>query len=228
MVTARPTRILRLSYPLRVDDPLPPAIPPLQVTPKYRLAAGDDANVFIFTMANHSGTHVDAPRHVEADGLPITAFAPDDFYFARPVVVDLPLPDGALVRPEDLAPHADRIRSADLLLLRFGYGPVRFGAPGRYRDQCPGFGVAGATYLREQFPSLHAIGLDVPSFSCIRYLDQTMRAHNVVLGGKDRKFLILEDLDLDQDLSVVNEVWVAPLLVEGTDSAPCTVYGVSR
>jgi arylformamidase len=148
MATSRPTRILALSYPLRVDDPLPPAIPPLRLAPKYSLAAGDDANVFIITMANHSGTHVDAPRHVEARGLPITAFEPSDFYFGRPVVVDLPLPDGVVVRPEDLAPHAAAIRSADLLLVRFGYGSVRSRAPGRYRDRCPGFGVEGASYLR--------------------------------------------------------------------------------
>jgi kynurenine formamidase len=220
------TTIVRLSHLLRVDDPLPPAIPPLQVAPKMSLAAGDDANVYILTLANHSGTHADAPRHVEADGLPITAFAPHEFHFTRPVVVDLPLPDGAVVGPRDLAPHAAAIAQADLLLLRFGYGPVRSREPARYRDQCPGFGVEGAAYLREQFPELRAIGMDVPSFSCIRYLDETMRAHNVVLGGSGRRFLIIEDLNLDQDLSGLSEVWVAPLLVDGTDSAPCTVFGV--
>lgn len=222
----RPSKILRLSYPLRLGDPLPPAIPPLQISSKYSLAAGDDANVFIITFANHSGTHVDAPQHVEAVGLPITAFEPHEFHFVHPVVVDLPLPEGAIVLPEQLASHAEQIRQADLLLLRFGYGMVRSEAPGRYRDQCPGFGVASATYLREQFPGLRAIGMDVPSFSCIRFLNDTMRAHNVVLTGEGRKFLIIEDLNLDQDLRGLSEVWVAPLLVEGTDSAPCTVYGV--
>jgi len=227
-MNARPAKILRLSYPLCLNDPLPPAIPPLQLARKYSLDAGDDANVFIITMANHSGSHVDAPRHVEAVGLPITAFEPSDFYFAKPAVIDLPLPDSTVVRPKDLIPHASTIRSADLLLLRFGYGPVRTQAPSRYRDQCPGFGVASATYLREQFPDLRAVGMDVPSFSCIHYLNETMRAHNVILGGEGRKFLIIEDLNLDQDLGDLREVWVAPLLVEGTDSAPCTVYGVLR
>jgi len=228
MATSRPTRILALSYPLRVDDPLPPAIPPLRLAPKYSLAAGDDANVFIITMANHSGTHVDAPRHVEATGLPITAFEPSDFYFEQTVVVDLPLPDGMVVRPEDLTPHAAAIRSADLLLVRFGYGAVRSRAPARYRDQCPGFGVESASYLREHFPGLRAVGMDVPSFACIKYLDETMRAHNVVLSGEGRKFLIVEDLNLDQDLRGLTEVWIGPLLVEGTDSAPCAVFGVVR
>ncbi len=227
-MTMRLANILRLSYPLRLNDPLPPAIPPLQLARKYSLDAGDDANVFIITMANHSGTHVDAPRHVEATGLPITAFAPSDFYFDRPAIIDLHLSDGEVVQPEHLVPHANTIRSADLLLIRFGYGPVRSQAPSRYRDQCPGFGVASATYLREQFPQLRAVGMDVPSFSCIKYLSETMRAHNVVLGGEGRKFLIIEDLNLDQDLSDLREVWVAPLLVEGTDSAPCTVYGIAR
>jgi len=82
--------------------------------------------------------------------------------------------------------------------------------------------------LRASFPDLRAVGMDVPSFSCIRHLDETMRAHNVVLGGEGRRFLIVEDMDLDQDLSGLAEVWLAPLLVDGTDSGPCTVFGVVR
>ncbi len=228
MSLGQAARVLRLSYTMRADDPLPPAIPPLGVAPMMSLADGDDANVYILTLANHAGTHVDAPRHVEAAGLPITLFAPHEFHFTRPAVVDLPLPDGAIVGPDDLAPHAAAIAGADILLLRFGYGPVRSGEPARYRDGCPGFGVEGAAYLRAHVPDLRAVGMDVPSFSCIRHLDETMRAHNVVLGGEGRRFLIVEDMDLDQDLGGLAEVWLAPLLVDGTDSAPCTVFGVVR
>ena len=176
MPTIRGNKIVQLSYPLRVGDPFPPAIPPLQITPKYSLDAGDAANVFMVSFANHSGTHVDAPRHVVADGIAITQFAPHEFHFDQPVVVDLPLPDRAVIGPDDLAPHAVT------MLLRFGYGPVRANEPERYRDQAPGFGVEGAAYLREQFPDLRAVGMDVPSFSTIAYLKDTMRAHNVVLG----------------------------------------------
>jgi hypothetical protein len=53
-----------------------------------------------------------------------------------------------------------------------------------------------------------------------------MRAHNVVLGGAGRRFLIVEDMDLEHDLAGLSEVWLAPLLIEGTDSGPCTVFGV--
>ncbi len=228
MPTKDATTILRLSYIMREDDPLPPAIPPLQRASMMSLDRGDDANVFILTLANHSGTHVDAPRHVEADGLPITAFEPAEFHFTRPLVLDLPLADGTVVSPESLAPFALAIGGADLVLLRFGYGRVRSHEPARYRDSCPGFGIEGAAYLRQHFPALRALGMDVPSLSCIRYLDQTMRAHNVLLGGAGCRFLVIEDLNLDQDLTGLAEVWVAPLLVEGTDSAPCTVFGVVR
>lgn len=220
--------ILRLSYVMHPEDPLPPAIPPLQVTPMMSLEAGDEANVFILRMANHTGTHVDAPRHVEMDGLPITAFTPAEFHFTRPVVIDLPLPDAAVVGPDDLTPHLTTIGNADMLLLRFGYGQVRVREPERYRDRCPGFGVEGARYLREHCPTLRALGMDVPSLSTIRYLDDTMRAHNALLGGAGRRFLVVEDLYLDQDLDGLAEVWIAPLLVQGTDSGPCTVFGVVR
>jgi kynurenine formamidase len=219
-------KIVRLSYTLRLDDPLPPAIPPPRLAPLYSLAKGDDANVVALTLANHSGTHVDAPRHVIADGVPITAFAPEELVFERPVVIDLPQDDRAIVGPDELAQRAGAIASADILLVRFGYGPVRAGEPARYRDRCPGFGVQAATYLRERFPGLRAIGMDVPSLSTIASLSETMRAHNILLGGAGRRFLIIEDMNLDQDLSGLGQVWVAPLLVDGFDSAPCTVFGV--
>lgn len=219
--------VISLSYPLRPDAPLPPAIPPIQIAQQYSIQA-DGTNVYILTLANHAGTHVDAPRHVIADGLPISAFAPHELIFERPVVIDLPLADRAVVRPEHLARHAAAIRAADMLLLRFGYGSIRAREPARYRDQCPGFGVEGATYLREQCPDLRALGMDVPSLSTIACLEETMPAHTVLLEGAERRFLIVEDMHLDQDLGGLAQVWLAPLFVEGVDSAPCTVYGVMQ
>ncbi|MDO9528340.1 MAG: hypothetical protein Q7J27_04180 [Syntrophales bacterium] len=53
-----------------------------------------------------------------------------------------------------------------------------------------------------------------------------MRSHHELLCGKDRRFLVIEDMNLDYDLSGLKKVIVAPLLVEKTDSAPCTIIGI--
>ena len=38
--------------------------------------------------------------------------------------------------------------------------------------------------------------------------------------------MLIEHMDLSTDLQNLKEVWVAPLLIEGVDSAPCTVVGI--
>ena len=218
------SRYVWLSYPLGLDDPRPPAIPAPELTPLYTVEK-DGANVQILRAANHTGTHVDAPRHVIADGLCITEFAPEEFLFTAPVVVDVPMEDCAVVAPEHLEPLSDRMAAADLVLFRFGYGTVRRAEPDRYSTRCPGFGIPGARWLRDHFPNLRAIGMDVPSLACIATLEETMASHNELLGGVGRRFLVIEDMNLEQDLSGLREVRLNPWLVDGMDSAPCSIVG---
>jgi arylformamidase len=220
------TKICMLSYPLNIADPLPPAIPPPHIEP-FLTIERDGARVFTITVRNHSGTHVDAPAHVIPDGLCISDFEPKDFWFWHPVLIDLDLSDEATIEPEHLRPHADVISQADLLLLRLGYGSIRRSDPARYCTKCPGFSVRSAEYVRHSFPTLRAIGMDVPSFACIARLDETMRAHNVVLEGRGRRFLIIEDMKLNLDLHDLRAVCIAPWIIDGVDSAPCAVYGYS-
>jgi len=53
-----------------------------------------------------------------------------------------------------------------------------------------------------------------------------MAAHNELLGGDGRRFLVIEDMNLDRDLTALREVRLAPWLVRGMDSAPCSVVGL--
>ncbi len=214
-----------LSYPLSADGPNPPAIPKPEFIPFMSLAKGDDANVTMIKLVSHVGTHVDAPCHVIPGGITITEFKADEFVFTRPALFDLPLTDNTLVMPEHLAPFVNKGKEADLLLFRFGYGPVRRTEPGRYSGNCPGFGVESAEFLLKNFLRMRAIGMDVPSLSCIAYLDKTMKAHNIILAGNGGRFLVIEDMNLAQDLSGLKTVVVAPLLIERLDGGPATVFG---
>jgi kynurenine formamidase len=218
-------RYLSLGFALRSDAPSPPAIPTLQREP-FLTIAKDGANVTLLRLTSHTGTHLDVPRHVFDDGLTVTDLAPADFIFDRPVVLDLPLGDCAVVTPGHLAPLVTQARDADFLLFRFGYGTVRRADPSRYSTQSPGFGVESSDFLRDSFPRLRGLGMDVPSLSCIDSLDQTFQAHHRLLGGASRRFIVVEDMNLDQDLRGLVRVIVAPLLVDGCDGGPCNVYGV--
>ncbi len=222
------SRIVSLGFPLRKDSPNPPAIPPIQLTPFLSLEKGDGANVTLIKAASHTGTHLDVPVHVAAGGLTLTDFRPDEFVFTRPAIIDLHLADSQVVQPEDIKPLLPKAKEADLLLCRFGYGEVRRTDPKRYSAMCPGFGVESARFILEELPNLRALGMDVPSLACIATLEQTMLAHNVLLEGPGRRFLVIEDMDLEQDLSGLSDVILAPWWIAGLDGAPCMVFGVLK
>lgn len=214
-----------LSFPLDIHGPRPPAIPAPSLKPLMTIAK-DGAAVQTLRLASHTGTHLDAPRHVVENGLAVGDFRPDEFVFTRPVVVDLASPERAVVMPAQLEPHRARLRGADIVLFRFGYGPLRRENPARYCDQCPGFGIEAGRWLRERLPSLRALGMDVPSAACIADLDRTMACHAELLEGTGRRFLIIEDMDLERDLEGLREVRIWPWLVRGMDSGPCAVVGL--
>jgi arylformamidase len=219
-------QVIFLGYPLQISTPTPPAIPPIELAPLMSLDNGDSANVTMIRIASHTGTHVDAPSHVEPQGITISDFGPDELIFHHPVVVNLTLADRQIVQPNVLKPFLPEMIQADLLLFRFGYSEIRQTDPGRYSSQCPGFGIESAQFLRDHLSGLRAIGMDVPSLACIADLDRTMAAHNVLLGGKGRRFLVIEDMKLDEDLSTLEEVIVAPWWIGGLDGGPCIVFGI--
>jgi hypothetical protein len=54
------------------------------------------------------------------------------------------------------------------------------------------------------------------------------QAHRAFLNPESDGYpiLIIEDMDLSANLNGLKQVWVAPLLVEGIDSAPYTIIGI--
>ena len=216
-----------LSFPLGLDDPRPPAIPAPKLDDLYTIES-DDANVQMLCAASHTGTHVDAPLHVIAGAASINEFEPDEFIFVRPVVVDLRLEDESVVTPQDLEEFSDTLSDSDIALFRFGVGAIRTDDPHRFSHSLPGFGIEAARWLKENFPKLRAVGMDVPSLACIAHLDETMASHNELFGGEGSHFLVIEDMNLKEDLSGLAEVRVSPWLVTGMDSGPCSVVGVVK
>ena len=219
------SRYVWLSYPLAMDGPRPPAIPAPELTPLYTVAR-DGASVQILRVANHTGTHLDSPCHVVEGGVPITDFRPEELIFTRPLLVDLRLADATVVMPEDLKPHVPALQKADLALFRFGYGPVRRTDPQRFSTRCPGSGSSRPAGCARPVRACRALGIDVPSVAVIACLERTMTAHNELLAGDGRRFLIIEEMDLDHDLAGLVEVRINPWLVRGMDSGPCSIVGV--
>jgi arylformamidase len=217
---------IELSHRLGPSTPVAPGVPPPEFRQHYSIQRGDVSNLFVLKLSNHFGTHVDAPWHFVDSGLKISDFTIEECVFDQPLCLDLPMKEAGLITANHLKPYADQIARCDLLLLRTGYSAIRGTDPERYRSKGPGMSVEGASYLAANFPRLRALGLDTISLACMEHLEEGLEAHRVLLRGEGRRFLIVEDMKLEPDLSRLRSVIVLPLFIEGIDSSPCTVMGV--
>src|SRR2546427_12599769 len=99
---AKNRKYIFLGYPISVDGPNPPAIPAPEMTTLYSLAQGNKANVSVVKVANHTGTHVDAPAHVIEGALRITEFELEEFIFNHRAVSILRRGAGEIVELNNL------------------------------------------------------------------------------------------------------------------------------
>ncbi len=219
------TKKVLLSHMLSVTTPCPGDGPPVRIEPFSRLADGEISNTKVVTFWNHSGTHIDGPTHVcEGYGDLSEYFLPEGFFFTHPFVLDIPCEDSHLISAEDLMilPHGNR--SCDLLLLRTGFQRFRTPDPERFRLSNPGMSVAASEWIVENCPNIRCVGMDAISYAAAEHVEEGIEAHLVLLRRSPPVFIV-EDMNLDHDLTTLSSVTITPFLVEGLDSCPCTIVG---
>ena len=132
-------RFVRLSYEIRFEHPGWPGNPTYDVrAAQLVIERGDVANFGMLHLLGHFGSHLDAPKHFNPDGHQGRHVPLDRFVYERPVLVDAPKQDRELVSREDLEPHDERLRHADIVLIRTGWCDVRDPDPVRYAAEGPG------------------------------------------------------------------------------------------
>jgi len=210
-----------LSHRLDAKTPSFAAGPSLTIAPIKEVRSGGSSNSYSISFPNHLGTHIDAPRHVDDEGKAVCEYPFNAFVFVHPLILDLPKGESELITVAELEGHDREISKADLLLLRTGFQVRRDKDPVTYMTMNPGVSAEAARYLASMFPRLRALGLDFISLSAVQNREEGRRAHSALLRGRD--FFIIEDMDLASFPKKAKRVLVAPLFVEGIDSAPCTV-----
>ena len=200
---------VEFSYPFDPEAILMPgSIDKPQIIPRSRMVPApegadegvrwDSYNTTSFLkLFVHTGTHIDTPYHVAADGARLGAFAIEDFVFNHPVLLEIPKSDMEKITVEDLKPHEEQLSRADLLLVYTGFSKWRSQDPERYMMKQPGFSVGAAEYLMGFF-SLRCVGADTMGIENIpegRAANPPFPAHRVFLLTRE-KFLILEDPNL--------------------------------
>lgn len=213
-----------LSYPLSENTPLYGNGTCIELAQVQQQRLGDSCNTMKWTIPNHAGTHIDAPRHFSETGRTITDYSPEFWIFHRVELVDIShtVEDGQLIEPALLPRFIHE--NPELLLIKTGYGKYR--GTSRYTLTPPGISENLAFWLKERYPSIRCIGVDLISISSYARREDGRKAHHAFLSQeKGSPILLIEDMDLSLD-EKLKQVIVSPVLVDQADGSPCMVLGI--
>lgn len=214
-----------LSYPVNVATPMYGSAPQPLLTPYRQISKGDTSNGYIFSLHNHTGTHIDAPRHFVENGKSISDYSLDELIFEHPVIVDCPKDKAALITPDDLQEASHMFQMSDCLLLHTGYGQFR--DEEKYRTNNPGIAPETILWIRKEYPGVRCIGIDSISISSFQFRIIGQEAHKVAFteqAGLGKPLLLIEDIKLNITSNERLEVMIViPWQIYGLDSVPCNV-----
>ncbi|GAA3038226.1 cyclase family protein [Streptomyces glomeratus] len=208
---------LDLSVPVVSGMPVYPGDPQVEVERALRVAT-DGVNVLALHLGSQSGTHVDAPYHVDSAWPALDALPPERF--AGPAVVaDLQgLPARSPITPELLGPALSLLRLQPGAILLVATGWSAYWGTDAYLDH-PWLTPEAMRALIGA--SVRTVGVDALSVDPTGEPD--LPAHRVLCGAGG---VIAENLTgLDRVLAAQREgrpveVFLFPLHLPGADGAP--------
>ena len=172
-----------------------------------RLDCGDQANASVLRMDVHCGTHIDAPLHALADGLPVEQI-PLETLLGPVLVADLA--GAQSIGREELdglavAPSVTRLLFRTSNSDRWRHGP-------RFDPQYVGLTLEGGRWLAER--GIGLVGLDYVSVQ--RFADE-FETHRVLLSAG---IVLLEGINLEHVAPGRYELLCLPLSLVGAEAAP--------
>ena len=226
------SRVVDLTHVIRPGIPRWPGDPPVE----FQEVAQTDTHGFYlrrFTMGEHSGTHMNAPRSFDAQGAGIDAYSAGDLVVPA-IVIDFRAqadtnPDIALAS-EDLLAWEERygLVPAGVMALLYTGRQHKWEDPSAYLGldrraglHFPGFGQDAALLLVEQ-RGVAGLGTDAAGVEPGQ--DGSFFVNRLVLA---KRGLILECLaNLDKLPSTGATLVIGPLRLEGGSGAPASVLAL--
>jgi arylformamidase len=203
-----------ITLPLRPSTPTWPGDPQFSVQPAL-LINENGARVSHLTLGSHSGTHVDAPAHLLANGKGVDELDLDALLGPTVVVY---LPDTTAITREDLASSISKYhhnltmpcprrlllktRNSDRGLLSGGFTPDY---------------VALTAPAAEWLVAIGVILVGIDALSVDPFDDASCSVHHILL---ENGIIIVEGLDLGQVSPGAYSLVCLPLRISGGDGAP--------
>lgn len=224
--------LIYLSHVLAESTPLYGGMGGIRINPSRSMVRGDSSNNSELQLPAHAGTHIDAPRHFDPQGMSLDWYTPDYWVVKRPMLLDLPCEPGEILDMGRMGTMLESVaQDCDMLLLRTGAEAWRNAEPDVYSRRGPGVAADVALWLRAH-RSIKMLGMDFISISSFAHRETGRAAHRAFLGaGAGQPILLVEDMalaGLARRIDALEEAWVVPMLYAGADGAPATVFGRTR
>ena len=200
-------RIYDISLPVTNDVVVYPGNPPVRLAPQQEMSKGGSSNVSLLSFGSHTGTHVDAPRHM-IDGAAGVDRVPLEALIGPAVVVGF--------GDDVMAVGESELQSIELdgqtrVLLKTRNS--RFIREGAFHKDYTYLAPDGAAYLLSV--GVRLVGIDYLSIE--QFHSGHHRTHKALLGAG---VVIVEGLDLSAVPPGVYELHCLPVLLSGLDGAP--------
>lgn len=89
-----------------------------ETVPEKQICCGDSCNSDAIKISNYIGSHVDAPRHFISKAITIAEYSPSNWFFEKPVLIDIPVENAQIVTSEQVdSVIPDNIGDANLVPL---------------------------------------------------------------------------------------------------------------
>jgi arylformamidase len=199
--------IYDVSLPIVNGGLVYPGNPEISITPQQEISKGASANVSLLSFGSHTGTHVDAQKHIIDGGLAIDAL-PLDVLMGPAILIAIP-DDVMAVGEKELRAH-DLTGQQRVLIRTRNSGFIR--QRNFVRDYTY-LAPDGAVYLASLGVKL--VGIDYLSIE--QFHSGHHMTHRTLLG---RNIVIVEGLDLSVPPAGKYDLRVLPLRLAGLDGAP--------
>jgi arylformamidase len=199
--------IYDISTPIVDGGLVYPGNPPIQIAPQQSISKGGSSNVSSLAFGSHTGTHVDAPKHMFDDGMAVDALPLD--VLMGPAMLICVEPGVMAVGEEQLRMHELKGHTRILIATRNSQFVRERGFVPDYTYLAPD----GAAYLAGLGVKL--VGVDYLSIE--QFHSGHHQTHRTLL---ERGIVIVEGLDLSQPPMGPYELRVLPLRLVGIDGAP--------
>lgn len=210
--------IVELSYPMEKNMPSWPTQPQFESTVCESYETGGESFHCGISMSEHTGTHIDAPKHFIPKGCPVDELDPKAV-MGRGVVIHGenagPLGLLTLEQIKDFEAREGEIKAGDIVMIRFGWDEryaIKPEDKGYLRDW-PGLSQEGAAYLADK--KVAAVGCDTLAldvFGASEYI-----CHQILLG---RGIPIIENICNLSKLPAFSYVIGLPQKFKGGSGSP--------